>query len=263
MKEISKKNSGKNKKLSIIAAILLGSAIILIVPVYAWFAYQAKVETMSKINEPPELTLASGKNDSIQMFEIGSLDVSSTGTKDFVFSVETGKTSEYDLQLAHTTNIPFAYSIFRVKEDGNGTIVYSTTDANGDPVSYKYSVLTGTVGGIPQDITLNPINQDDNAPSVSGALRPLGDEDELPVDRKNYAAGTDEVDVYVEPLYSVARNIGKNTTDIDNNDDRDYFVLRVSWNVNPDAEGDAYWNYADNNKETDIIYITVKESGQD
>ena len=66
--------------------------------------------------------------------DMSSVDVGIPGSrtathKDFVFSVQgSWDISEYYLQLAHTTNIPFQYTIYRVK---NGD-VYTEAQYNDD-----------------------------------------------------------------------------------------------------------------------------------
>ena len=63
---------------------------------------------------------------------------------------------------------------------------------------------------------------------------------------------------YVKPLYSVARHIPKLTND--GSEKRDYFAIKLTWNKKADATEAEYWNYAFNNKETDIIYISAKQN---
>lgn len=231
----------------------LGSFVAL--PVCAWFAFQTKVETMTYINDPPSLSLAAGSNDSVQCFELRNINVERATDgdyfQDFVFSVETADAHQYDLQLAHTTNIPFVYELYRVKEDAvNGDIPYVIKEGSNKDATIYYSILTGTDQTI-QLVTLN---------NIGSASREIGNEAILKqdYDRQNYETG-DNYNQYVEPLYSVVRDIVKNGSAVDGSESRDYFVLRVKWRVKNEAQGNEYWNYAFNDKETDILYITVKE----
>lgn len=242
------------KRIQFIVAALFSTVSVVALPVYAWFVFQTKVETMSYVNDPPSLSLASGHNDSVECFELRNIDVerSSDGNyyQDFVFSVETEDAHQYDLQLAHTTNIPFVYEIYRVKEDVNGVIEYTIQEGNNKGDKVYYSILSGTN----QTIQLVDLND------ITAGSREIGNEAILKssYDRQNYVTG-DTYNQYVEPLYSVARNIITNSDSVDGSNSRDYFVLRVKWKVKNEAQGNEYWDYAFNDKETDILYITVKE----
>lgn len=249
-----------SRKIQFIIAMICSLAILIAVPVYAWFSYHNRIEAMTKVNEPPSLNLASGAEDPIQYFELKNIDVENPTTriddgkggyyKDFVFSVEPGKITQYDLQLTHTTNIPFTYELLRLKKDENGTILYTSYEN----VTTKYSVLKDTDSDIKQEIELTDLNQSSTTDRV------LGDEDMLnQYNRKNYNTD-DNVNDFVKPLYSVSRNIIKNDLSVDGSDDRDYFTLRVHWKTSNSADDSTYWNYAFNNKETDIIYISAQAS---
>lgn len=252
------------QKIQIIVASIFTIASVIAFPSIGWFAYQSKVETMSYVNDPPSLSLASGHRDSVEAFDLKNIDVKreTDGAyyHDFVFSVETEKAQEYDIQLVHTTNIPFVYELYRAKEDQNGEVNYVVQEGNNKGSTIKYKILTGNVTDgdvtVGQNITLVNLNPKDEA-----ATREIGSETVLKntYSRSNYE-NDDDFNQYVEPLYSVARHIKKNIRTIDNSDDRDYFVLRVKWNVKNEARGNEYWDYAFNDKETDIVYICVKES---
>lgn len=249
------------KKLSLSVKIQMIIAIIctLAIPAYAWFAYQDRIEALSKIKEPPSINLASGGQDSVLYITLENIDVNTTNQEKYVvFSVEPGKYSAYDIQLTHTTNIPFTYELYRIQEDENGTIEYTdhTIDENGEETELHYDIMTDAAGTTSGKVALTDINQDDNSTRI------LGDEGKLPDNRKNYEQG-DEVNQYVEPIYSVARRIPQLSADEDGSGDRDYFAIKITWvsgdNNKTDADSD-YWNYAFNNKETDIIYISAKQN---
>ena len=109
-----KKLIRKIKKLSLSVRIQLVVAVLcsLAIPVYAWFGYQNRIETLSKVKEPPSINLASGGEDPALYITLENIDVNTVDHEKFVvFSVEPGKYSAYDIQLAHTTNIPFTYEL--------------------------------------------------------------------------------------------------------------------------------------------------------
>lgn len=253
------------KKLSSLARIQLLIALIctMAIPVYAWFAYQNRIEALTRIKEPPSINLASGGDDPALYITLENIDVTTTGsTKYIVFSIEPGKYSAYDIQLSHTTNIPFTYQLYRVMEDAEGTIEYTdhTRAADGAETELKYSIITTADGTTEGELILNPINPD----NASG--RTLGNEELLEEkSRRNYIVGegADDVNQYVKPLYSVARRIPKLGNDIDGSAERDYFAIKITW-VQGDSSWDVtdsrYWNHAYNNKETDLIYISAKQN---
>jgi len=262
----------KIEKIQLFVAIGFTLASIIVAPVFAWFSFQTKVETMSYVNDPPTLSLASGHQDSIQFFQLKNIDVKRLNDgsyyQDFVFSVETEKALEYDLQLCHTTNIPFTYELWRAKEDVSGTVSYIVQEGSDIGKTIQYTLLTGNLTDgditISQDITLTSLNPqtisftNENEPTIS---RDIGCEEvlESKYSRKNYEQG-DNYNQFVEPLYSVARHIQTNEKTFDGSEERDYFVLRVKWNVKNEAQGNEYWYYGFNDKETDIVYVSVKES---
>lgn len=262
-----KKLIEKVKKLSVSAKIQLAVALIcsMAIPVYAWFAYQDRIEVLTKIKEPPSINLASGGDDQALYITLENIDVSDGMMKDIVFSVEPGKYSAYDIQITRTTNIPFTYQLYRVQEDEHGTIEYTDhTRVEGVETKINYSVMTSATGTTAGEIALTNINPDDNSTG-----RILGDENDLETkNRRNYIVGegADEVNQYVKPLYSVARRIPQLNGNDDGSESRDYFVLRITWipgSTNMTYTDEGYWNYAFNNKETDLIYIAAKQNTVD
>lgn len=256
-----KKSTKKVKKLSFAVKVQLFIVILctMSIPVFAWFVYQDRIETFSKIKEPPSINLASGGDDPALYISLENIDVSKSTEKYIVFSVEPGKYSAYDIQLSHTTNIPFTYELYRVHEDENGTIEYidHTRAVNVKESTIKYNIMTTAAGTTSGKVTLTDINPDDRTTG-----RTLGDENGLAEYRRNYADG-DEVNQYVKPIYSVARRIPQLNENEDGSSNRDYFAIKLSWTkgTNNLTENDSnYWNYAYNNKETDIIYISAKQN---
>lgn len=243
--------------LQLIIAILCTMAI----PVFAWFSYQDRIETFSKIKEPPSINIASGGDDPAIYISLENIDVSKSNEKYIVFSVEPGKYSAYDIQLSHTTNIPFTYELYRVQESENGTIEYidHTRDVNAEESTLKYIIMTTAEGTTSGKVELKDIN-----PDVGTTGRTLGNEDALAsYNRQNYDTVNDKVNQYVKPIYSVARRIPQLNENEDGSSNRDYFAIKLSWikGANNLTEQEAdYWNYAYNNKETDIIYISAKQN---
>lgn len=258
-----KKLIEKVKKLSFAVNVQLFIAILctMAIPVFAWFAYQDRIETFSKIKEPPSINIASGGNDPAIYISLENIDVSKSTEKYIVFSVEPGKYSAYDIQLSHTTNIPFTYELYRVQEAESGTIEYidHTRDVNVEESTLKYEIMTTAAKTTSGKVILTDINPDSK---TTGRI--LGNEDGLAAyNRQNYDMENDDVNQYVKPIYSVARQIPQLNENEDGSSNRDYFAIKLSWikgaNNLTEQESD-YWNYAYNNKETDIIYISAKQN---
>lgn len=250
------------KKLSFAVKVQLIIAILctLSVPAFAWFFYQDRIETFSKIKEPPSINLASGGDDPALYISLENIDVSKSTEKYIVFSVEPGKYSAYDIQLSHTTNIPFTYELYRIQEDENGMIEYvdHTRVVNVEETTIKYKIMTMPKKTEPWQVILTDINPDDGTTG-----RTLGDETALAAyNRCNYTEN-DKVNPYVKPIYSVARRIPQLNENEDGSSARDYFAIKITWTqgANNLTESDAnYWNNAYNNKETDLIYISAKQN---
>lgn len=239
-------------KIQLIIAFLCSAAI----PVFAWFAFQDTIGAMTRIKEPPSINLASGGNDPAVYINLENIDVTSASEKYVVFSVEPGKYTAYDIQLSHTTNIPFTYELYRVQEDENGLIEYTDHTRNSEETTLHYSIMTSAQGTTAGKLTLTDIN-----PDTTTTSRTIGNEAALSNIRQNYVVG-DDVNQYVKPLYSVTRRIPQLNRNEDGSADRDYFTIKLLWtpgNNLTDADSE-YWNYAFNNKETDIIYISAKQN---
>ena len=129
----------KSKKIQLIFAVLLTFVVLVAAPTLAWFSYKRQIATMAKINSPAKLTIKSGHNDDIIQFEMKGIDVSSensTRTEYFVFCVEGEDIATYNLQIAHTTNIPFTYTLYKAHESAGGTIKYEGADGT----TYHYAL---------------------------------------------------------------------------------------------------------------------------
>lgn len=159
--------------------------------------------------------------------EMADIDVENGSYKDFVFGIGGADVQQYQIQLAHTTNIPFEYEIYRAKSvseteksteavvyvsDSDGTFYY---DKSGDsPISGKYLNRDGT------EILANSTLHEKSYDSYGNV-------------QKNSKA-----------LYWQSDGLSVNDAE---NPFCDYFIIRVKWNEN-----------VQNNKETDMVYLTVQ-----
>ena len=197
------KKLGTKDKIMSAAAAVLTLAVMIAAPTVAWFTHQRRVLTMAKINSPSKISIRSGAGEDI---------------------------TSYNIQLAHTTNIDFTYTLYKAaKTDDDTKVVYEKEDR--DVVYYE------KVG---EALEVNMINED----TYYG--RTVGSSAYVDPSYKN----TDERQKFAEPLYwqtKNAVNAAENDDDTTDSVKRNYFILEVSWN-----------DSVNNDKETDLIYLTAQ-----
>jgi hypothetical protein len=225
-----KLNIRKLEKLQFIIASLLTVLLAVMLVSLAWYYHQRGLQTATEIHTPYQLYITAGHQEDVTNLSLGEIDVTSGTSKDYVFCVYgTSSVKTIVLQLAHTTNIPFSYTISRAEEmesqPSESYVVYTGEDGKeyyykkGSVVQGNYLNLdedTGSVTNQYHDLTYGDGIQDDGYQNVQENAEPL------------YWQGTDE---------TVQKD---GTTDFYN-----YYILTISW-----AEGTVK-----NNKETDIVYL--------
>jgi len=260
------KQLNKKKKIEVIVSSILTVALLIALPVYAWFASNKNLETITKIKEPGEIIIRAGKRtsqteaDAIVNFEMKDIDIESIASgkpQRFVFSVMPGDYNlGYRIQLAHTTNIPFVYTLYKAEApDTSGMTpeqlaeltIYSPVDDKNDKTYYQ------VVGSA---IQMTPLNEDD-ASAVGRKIAKQNDTwDPFQCYTQTYS-NSDTPEVYAVPVYLQS---AKQTHSGDSADSYDYYILELSWDTTANVN-DNYafkdWNTGKNNKETDIIYITA------
>lgn len=225
------KKLNKKKKIQLVTAAVLTMALLVALPLYAWFTHTRSIAMTTQINAPTQLYITAGNKESVANLEMGNIDVESGTYKDFVFGVSGKDVSKYQIQLAHTTNIPFTYTIYRAKSanegDSDAVEYYSKEEGR----SYYYTKVGDAISG-------EYLNKNSGTSDILANKSLHG---------KSY----DEygnVQKHAEALYwqSTAQAV-------ENGDSKgfvDYFIVRVSW------EGQNI----ENNKETDMVYLTVQRS---
>lgn len=243
-------NLNKAQKVQAILASVVSIILLVEIPIYAWFALSSnKAETMTKIQEPKNLDIRAGNAESIEYFDLNDInieEITADSPKRYVFCVVTGSSKTfYNIQIAHTTNIPFTYSLYRAEEgtaDDAGAVAYTTHDDDPQTIYYK------SVG---EKLDLNPLNADTGNKSNYG--RTLGIKD---IEDKCYKLvyGTDySPELYAVPIY-------EQVTELETmNPNHDFYILELGFE-GEDVTGFSQWNNNKNNKETDIIYITASRT---
>lgn len=249
----------RRQKVELITASVLSVALLISIPVYAWFAKNKKLETMTKIQEPGEIVIRSGRSlspseaDPIVNFEMQDIDIKSISegkAKQYVFSVMPGEyNTRYDIQLAHTTNIPFTYSLYKASE-------VDTTNLTAAQISNLavYHPRTDKTKTTYYQKVGNAISMVDKNLDNGSYGRYIAKKDDSYYD-ETYSEG-DDPEIYAVPVYSQTENYLSHQNE---SDDYDYYILELGWDDGSETANSAFdkWNNAENNKETDMIYITA------
>lgn len=266
----------KSQKVQLVIASLLTVFLLIAIPAFAWFSLSSRVETLTKIKAPTTLDIKAGHSYSVQYVDLSNIDVTDVdnegnGYKDYVFAVKAGNSSAYDIQLAHTTNIPFTYTLYRASEIGEGTTQNAAPsgsvatfeyydESNQQTIYYYYGYASNSASEETRVSTANEaiLNLTDLNPESGSAFgRTIAENydgtDGIYSGKTDYNS-PDNPEIYAVPLYS--KHSGITTW----NDNGDYFILRISWKTGNDSTAYAEWNAASNNKETDMIYISAKAS---
>ena len=176
----------------------------------AWLSYIRQLQTATLI-DVPEIYIEGPDGGSSELLELGDIDVTKdVKHKEYVFRIVAASKSGYKLQFAHTTNVPFTYTIYKANE--NELEGASSVTVGGK--SFYYS-------------------------------EPLGGSYYRNEKTHNLTYGSiDRVHKDAEPKYWQSEYIWQE-------EPLAYYVLSVSWDD---------WNNGllKNNKETDMVYLTVK-----
>lgn len=210
---------------------------------YAWFRQSYSLSTVAKIKASIRLDLAAGNGEDASRFQIGTVDTTGDDVthKDYVIAVKKDKPTNYILQIGHTTNIPFTYTLYKATEDNSGTVIYVGAE------THKYKKSDTEINGE----YLNKISDDKILANSTGTYH-----------SQTYESYSN-IQENAEPLYwqSNDTTLGTGTDLID------YYILTVSWKKRPaeqtkDETYDKY-RYIDDieDKETDIVYISVSAKG--
>lgn len=217
----------KNKKRQLVIAVSLLVVLLVALPVYAWFTHKRSIALTTKINAPTQLYITAGNKESVANLEMADIDVENGSYKDFVFGIGGTDVQNYQIQLAHTTNIPFEYEIYRAKDvpeadKNNDTVVYVSNEVN---KTFYYNIDGDKISG-------NYLNQNGSKILANSTLH-----------EKSYDTYSN-VQKNAEALYWQSGVLPANDN---SNPFCDYFIIRVKWN-----------DKVQNNKETDMVYLTVQ-----
>lgn len=128
----------------------------------AWLRYARSLHTLARI-QVPSMTLTGPQGESTLPVALGDMDLSKAGSKESIFRIASNKGTHYILQLAHTTNLPLNYSIYKLSSasdpsrgtalagsyrNGDGTLHsatygdYNKVQKNAQPLYWQSEVQT-------------------------------------------------------------------------------------------------------------------------
>jgi hypothetical protein len=232
------KNTNENKKKStgvkfeIALACAITIALVIFLATRAWFYYSRELQTAAKVHTPYNLMITAGHKESIINLDLGNINTEEGTSEEYVFAVSGQALSGYVLQLAHTTNIPFQYTIYYAEE--------KNTKSSQDDVAY--TTEEGTTYYYKK------------GNSVTGGYINLDEQTKIANDTKHETTYADynNVQKNAEPVYwqadiqpdSETKQYGNGAQNEDNGDFVQYYILNISWDSS-----------VKNDKETDLVYI--------
>jgi hypothetical protein len=279
-------------KITLILAIMVTITLLLYVSkTYSWFTRQKKVAILAPVDAPQELYISAGNSEDAAFINLSGIDVQDsinnpTTCKDYVFCVNgSADIDGYYIQLAHTTNIQFNYSIYKAlqyDDEGDAEDAFndgglSLTGQNKPIATYTSKIDKVTVNNeetakdyyYPKMAVLggNYINlKTENGENLgmqpgddANGMKSVHDQSYEKSDKTVYSE--DNVQKNAEPLYWHSNVVllydsGETTAnplDKINDDEKEvgeftrYYILHIDW-----ADKGLK-----NNKETDMVYITV------
>ena len=205
------------RKRRAVISVIIAALLLLTIPVLAWFSRQRSMETMTQINLPYALRIGAGNTKPIQQLELSNIDVSKKKYEDVVFCVYSqGANEKYYLQLAHTTNIGFQYTIYKASVNQGGEISYLGNQySQGKALAGKYLNIDSTEKYATNQYHQTTYGDYNNVQQSAEPLYWRSDEQETLPGEANANA------LYVN-----------------------YYILHICWD-----------DTVQNNKETDMIYL--------
>lgn len=116
----------------------------------AWLRYARSLNTLTRIQVPSLTLTGPGGQDTIPV-ELGDIDLSKAGSTESVFRIESTSGTSYIIQLAHTTNLPLRYTIYKL-ENASGTASTTLTgkylNGNGIADNTLHAATYGTYASV-------------------------------------------------------------------------------------------------------------------
>lgn len=81
------KKLNKKKKIQLVTAAVLTMALLVALPLYAWFTHTRSIAMTTQINAPTQLYITAGNKESVANLEMGNIDVESGTYKDITYTL--------------------------------------------------------------------------------------------------------------------------------------------------------------------------------
>lgn len=221
MDQNEKKNTEQWQKRQLVLALIATAVLAVMVGTLAWLNYNRRLQTATLVDMPNLIIRGPFGSDSVPI-ELGDIDVTAGENYRCVFSITASKADAYRLQLAHTTNLPFTYTIYPAvlqSSKPEGKSVYESGNY------YSYSTAMGG----------NYLNKD----ATTGLA--ITDTENAKSKHEITYGSYNHVQKNAEPLYWQSNSVAVESAN------RDYYVLEIHWGPG-----------LTNNKETDMVYLTVE-----
>lgn len=199
--EPNEEKQNKWQKYQLILALIATALLAVLVGTQAWLSYMRRLETAATVDMPTLILQGPFESDTAPI-ELGDIDVTKESPSYYVFSVVSVAAEAYQLQLAHTTNIPFTYAIYHA-----GIVSEEATVQISGHWYQKGDILGGSY-----------LNGDGASQNAKDDLH-----------GQTYGSYS-HVQANAEPLYWQSDKV--EIPNIQQDYRRDYYILEISWGSN-------------------------------
>lgn len=296
-----------SKKVQLVIAMTLTAGLVIAIPTYAWFTSQKKAAEMYKVEYPNSLYLNAAHREDQINFDLGAVNINEYRKNEagnwldvngnvvdnkenaakitsqrYIFSVSGSNTNSYILQMAHTTNNEFTYTIYKAKQYKYPKGTSPNDGTNGEPVIKEKDIVPSNT---PDDDILiykmHPNSHSENTMSAVGDdviddtsddliyyvklgtftgendgykndadTDSLGDSDPDPIYISNFGDNSNVQENAVALYWQGTNYIPREDIDA-NKKFCDHYILEVTW---PGRDSTVL------SKESDMVYLTVKRN---
>lgn len=229
-----------------IVAMALVMVLILVLVTYAWYTFLLKRQVNSEerdVMQPYYLYLVDKNGTDVLNLTVGNLHPGETkqivigvtnqkpnGASGSGYTIAKDSQFNYELELAHTSNLPLNYTVFAEKDDATGenSRTLEWTEKNGTPVRKSFEKLSRN------ESTSSTVSSKNNTEMYS--------------DNVSNTVNLGTYDIYDKTSGSDFQLNSK----VENNNvvfDLNYYLIELSW-----QEGIQFSDYL---KETDLMYVIV------
>lgn len=274
------KTMSRRNKIQLALALLFTGLFVASFPTYAWFYHQRQIAELQKVKTPDLLYISAAYAEDVKYFTIPAINVSSADNpahkQMFPFAVAGEYVPQFTLQLAHTTNIPFTYTIYEADAytsksaaetaiaeknaseglTGDNALTFAndaieyTVKAQWTMLNYTFEQRTISEGQILYFVKGN---------AVSGAApnSVIGNDGRETASNLYHSETYDtysNVQTYAEPVYwqsDSIQSVPSTNASWLNKPFFKTFILEISWDPTK----------VQNDKETDLVYIAAFRGG--